>query len=257
MSDTNIDGRVQTGPCVDCSTPATRDLSLFDSDDNIDSRFARILVNLPLRCDECDARIVAEREAEEADREARHAETQHYLRVKGSELPSALLRVDLDRLDQAHCADAVAAARYWALRGGGLMLTGPFGTGKTTIAAGALRLALERRHGRWTSAPLLMARLGSGLGSDERDRTLRMLTGTTALVIDDLDKTRPTEYGAEQIFLAVDGAVTSDRALLITTNLGLGQLAAKWPPPFGEAIVSRLAGYCNVVEVGGPDRRLA
>jgi hypothetical protein len=33
----------------------------------------------------------------------------------------------------------------------------------------------------------------------------------------------------------------------VTTNLGLGQLAAKWPAPFGEAIASRLAGYCKVV----------
>jgi DNA replication protein DnaC len=79
---------------------------------------------------------------------------------------------------------------------------------------------------------------------------LATLTGTSALVLDDLDKTRPTEYGAEQIFLAVDGAVTSGRALLVTTNLGLGQLAGKWPQPFGEAIASRLAGYCKVVYHG-------
>lgn len=219
--------------------------------------FGADLINrLPFRCPTCEAEKVAEWRAEDQAKADRAAASEHDQRVKASDLPRALLAVDLDTLDQNGCADAIASARYWALRGGGLLLTGPFGTGKTTVAAGALRLLLESRQGRWTSAPLLMAHLGSGFDSPQRARAMQTLQRSTALVLDDLDKTRPTEYGAEQIFLAVDQAVTSERPLLVTTNLALGQLAKKWPEPFGEAIASRLAGYCQVVEVTGQDRRL-
>jgi integrase len=63
--------------------------------------------------------------------------------------------------------------------------------------------------------------------------------------MDDLDKGRPTEYGAEQIFTAIDQRLTAGKALLVTSNLRLNELAGKWPEPFGGAIVDRLAGYCE------------
>ena len=239
---------VMTGQCVGCGTDVERQRA--------EGRFAHLVNELPFRCLRCEAVQVAEWEAEEAERAERASAQEHDRRIKASDLPAALLAVDLDSLDIAGCKDAIAAARYWALKGGGLMFTGKFGVGKTTVAAGALRLLLESKPGRWTSAPLLMAHLGSGFDSPQRARAMQTLQRSSALVLDDLDKTRPTEYGAEQIFLAVDGAVTSGRPLLVTTNLGLGQLAQKWPEPFGEAIASRLAGYCTVVEVTGRDRRL-
>lgn len=236
------------GPCVGCGAPCEREAATgFGAD---------VFNKMPLRCPGCDAAQSAEWAARDAARDKERADRERQARHANAGIPALLANIDLDTLDQAGCDDAIAAARYWAVKGGGLLFTGPFGVGKTTIAAGALRLALERRYGRWMSAPLMMARLGSGLDSLERKQTLSTLTGSSALVLDDLDKTRPTEYGAEQIFLVVDGAVTIGRPLLMTTNLGLGQLAAKWPAPFGEAIASRLAGYCELVEVKGADRRL-
>lgn len=237
-----------TGTCT-CGAPTKRERAT--------GRFAEEFNRMPIICDGCADRLRAEAEREEQrDRERRHAERiERRIRVAG--IPPALRSVDLDALAPTDgAADAIAAGRYWAGKGGGLLLTGPFGTGKTTIAAGALLLAAQRRDVRWLSAPLLMARLGSGLGTSQREQALDAITGREPLVLDDLDKTRPTEYGAEQIFLAVDGAVTSERALIVTTNLSLAQLAGKWPAPFGEAIASRLAGFCEVVRLGGADRRL-
>lgn len=240
--------QMTTGPCVGCGKPAEREtMTGFAAE-----RFNKF----PLRCSGCDAAQSAEWAARDAELEAERQKQAKRHRVSSADIPALLTGIDLDALDQTRCEDAINAARYWATKGGGLLLTGSIGVGKTTIAAGALRLTLEERFGRWMSAPLMMARLGSGLDSQERKQTLSTLTGSSALVLDDLDKTRPTEYGAEQIFLVVDGAVTSGRALLVTTNLGLGQLAAKWPAPFGEAIASRLAGYCEIVELKGADRRL-
>jgi DNA replication protein DnaC len=237
-----------TGKCCECGAAVTRQTAT--------GMGAAFLNRLPFQCEPCAERLEAEWEHEDRENERREREALARRRIE-TWLPRNLRRVDLDALDRAGCADAIDAARRWAHDRGGLLLTGPFGVGKTTIAAGALRLRFESgRSGCWISAPLLLARLGSGLGTRQREQTLDLLTGTMALVLDDLDKTRPTEYGAEQVFLAVDGAVTNDRPLLVTTNLSLGELAGKWPAPFGEAIASRLVGCCQVIELTGHDRRL-
>lgn len=152
---------------------------------------------------------------------------------------------------------AAEAARSWA-RGelAGLVLTGSVGVGKTRIAATAAWAHLDRAPLHWLSAPLLFARLGTGFGSRQRDEALEVLTSTTALVMDDLDKVRPTEYAAEQVFLAIDNRINEGATLLATTNLTLSGLAEKFPEPFGEAIASRLAGHCETFALHGVDRRL-
>lgn len=223
-----------------------------------DSIFARFANRVPVFCPACDERREREIQEERERLEARQAEHEARQRITGAGLPAGLRSVSLEGLDRDGCEQAIEHARRWAARElAGLMLTGPFGTGKTTIAAGALVKLLATHPGRWASAPMLMARLGSGLGSQQREWAIDLMEARRALVIDDLDKTRPTEYGAEQIFLAVDNAVTRGQQLLVTTNLSPDQLAAKWPAPYGDAIVSRLVGYCSTVVVDGADRRLA
>lgn len=237
-----------TGACTECGKPVERELATgFGAD---------LLNGLPFCCETCGDEISKRLDQEDRDAEHRQRQERAERRIR-RELPPQLQDIDLGTLDRAGCAAAIDAAATWALRGGGLVLAGPFGTGKTTIAAGALRARLLAGHvGYWTSAPLIMARLGSGFGTPQRDEAVSVLTGRGALVLDDLDKTRPTEYGAEQIFLAVDGAVTGRRPLLVTTNLSASELAARWPEPYGDAIASRLVGYCKVIRVEGPDRRL-
>jgi DNA replication protein DnaC len=217
-------------------------------------RIAEAMNAIPFVCDSC---IAADDEADrvraEHDRERAFAS-----RVNASGMPPALVQFEFERLDGHGLERALAAARQWASGElAGLLLTGSFGVGKTTIAAAALHAALRRGRGQWLSAPLLLARLGSGLGSQQRDQVMATLESPAALVLDDLDKTRPTEYGAEQVFLAIDTSVTIGRQLLVTTNLSLNELAEKWPEPFGDAITSRLAGYCQAINLTGPDRRLA
>lgn len=234
-----------TGPCVDCGAEVSRDLP-------DDERFERILRGVPLICDGC----VEVREAADEARRVREAEEARqqlaFARVRASGLPARhhhrLSTLGLD-------ARLLAAAASWVHDGRGLLLTGPVGVGKTTVAGAACFERLQQRPAVWTSAPLLFARLGTGLGSQQRDWALDLLAGRSALVLDDIDKARPTEYGAEQVFLAIDQRVEHEAPLLVTSNQAPSELAARWPEPYGEAIASRLVGYCATVRMDGADRR--
>lgn len=215
--------------------------------------FAQLSASLPAVCDECVARA-EQQDAERSEREtAERRAAEIAERVRRSGLP-AKHHLTVDALD--HPALVVGAARRWAQHGGGLLLTGRFGRGKTFVAGAAAFTRLQSRPVVWTSAPLLFARLGTGLGTEQRDWALQTLSGREALVLDDVDKARPTEYGAEQVFLAIDQRCEHETPLLVTTNLSVSGLADRWPEPYGEAIASRLAGYCEALRVEGSDRRL-
>lgn len=239
---------VEAIACVDCGTTIERELP--------EGALREFMLRIA-RCGSCTEKVAEDARQEEEQRAERAAVALQERRLAASELPAGLRGLTFDGLDPRGIERVVAAAKAWATSGGGLLLTGPVGVGKTTVAATACRAALEHRFCQWISAPLLFARLGSGLGSQQRDAALEVLTSVAALVLDDLDKARPTEYGAEHVFLAIDGRITNGSPLLVTTNLSLSELAAKFPEPYGEAIASRLAGYCQTVTLAGKDRRLA
>lgn len=234
--------------CEECNSPVTKERPV------VSGPLAALAAKLPIVCDRCVARMEAEdqrRHEADAERErtARIAE-----RVKRSGLPEKYHGLTLSKLD--HRSEILLELGSWHVNGGGLLLTGEIGRGKTTLAGAACWHRLQRKPVQWTSAPLLFARLGSGLGSEQRDQALGLLSGWQGLVLDDIDKARPTEYGAEQMFLAIDQRIEHEAPLLVTSNLAPSQLAEKWPEPYGPAIASRLVGYCKVVPVEGVDRRL-
>jgi DNA replication protein DnaC len=107
---------------------------------------------------------------------------------------------------------------------------------------------------RWLSVPVLFAHLGLSFDNRLHEAVVGTLAGSGALVLDDLDKTKPTEYAAQRIFTAVDQRVTAGAALAVTTNLGLDDLAAKWPEPSGAAMMDRLAS-CESYFLEGESRR--
>lgn len=260
----------QTGQCA-CGAAVTREIP--------EGRIGELIARTPFACDAC---IRQADEAEAADREAFHRDRQIRTvqrRLRESGIPAQHADLTLAAMDASR--EHVAVASTWVdrqptsrrtddflinddhdeivqPRGSGLMLSGPVGVGKTHLAAATTGSLIRRgviTH--WMSGPVLFARLSAGIGSDEHARVLRILTGPDALVLDDIDKTRPTAFGAENVFLAVDSRVSNLIPLLVTTNLGLDELANHWPEPFGEAIASRLAGYCRHVRMTGADRRIA
>ena len=192
-------------------------------------------------CESCEV-------AADVRREAERIENDRIDRMVGSRMPKALRGVGFDGFDP----ELVVVAEEWAAKGGGLCLTGPVGVGKTRLAAAACNLRFNRAGIRWISVARLMAQLRSGFGDDARAEASRIIAGTGAAVLDDLDKVNPSDYGREVLFAAIDGRVEAGSALLVTTNLPPSRIGET----LGDAIMSRLVGYCDVVQMAGRDRRL-
>jgi DNA replication protein DnaC len=169
---------------------------------------------------------------------------------------------------------AVEAAQAWArgeLRG--LCLTGDVGIGKSWLAAAAIADMIRRRAAedagadldeahedtprrfrpvRWVSVSNLMADLRRSFSDEDRARATKIVAGNGAIVLDDLDKVNPTDFGKEIVFSTLDARTASGAQVLVTTNLAPGELGKK----LGKAVMSRIAGECLVVQMVGPDRRV-
>lgn len=213
---------------------------------------------LPVYCEPClEADSAAEEAAERAERE--RVQLAERRRVAG--LPPKWASQTFDSLDEdGPRARAFELARGWA--GGdvaGLVLWGGVGKGKTAIAAAAANARLRIGYVRWLPVSELLLDLRMPFESPEYARAQRALDaarGKAALVLDDLDKLKPSEHAVQPLYVAVNGWIEAELPLLVTLNRNLDALASWMPDTFGDAIASRLAGYCKVREVAGRDRRI-
>lgn len=137
----------------------------------------------------------------------------------------------------------------------GLLLLGPVGPGKSTIA-GALALALgaPRRAKFWPVDALLKAIKDEyGTTNDARRRVLDAIDLCPVLVLDDLGVEKPsTEWSRGIIGALISSAYDSGKLLIITSNKSPQELADHLGDP---RLTSRLTQMLDVVEVDGPDRR--
>jgi DNA replication protein DnaC len=194
-------------------------------------------------CIDCERQVAEDQRRERRERFA----AEYPRRLKASRLPGALQAVDFP-------TDAPAAALAWGDgKVNGVCLTGGVGVGKTHIAAAATRYRLRMGHVRWVRVAQLMTQLRASFGDSAKEEAQAVIAGTGAVVLDDLDKVNPTEFGREVLFCAIDGRVQEGAPLLVTTNLPISEIAKR----LGEPIASRLAGYCEVVRMTGEDRRLS
>jgi len=199
-------------------------------------------VGTPGYCDKCLDTLWKEEEAEELRQ-------RYETRLDRSQLPENLRSISLP-------ADGLGEiAGRWAreeLAKPGLCLVGPVGVGKTYLAAAACWERLKRKGCLWVPVARLLTELHGGF-NEGREKASKIIAGTGAIVLDDLDKINPTEHGKSVIFAAVDGRVEAGVPLLVTTNLGLAEVEAK----LGDAVASRLMGHCEVLRLEGEDRRAA
>jgi len=151
-----------------------------------------------------------------------------------------------------------------------LIITGPVGTGKTLIAArSAYFLAREvrfsprwegdnffksRRSVRFISAPIILDELRRQFGKELRhDQTLEdLFVKPGILFLDDFDKINPTAWSCERLWIILNDRMVLGSPVCITSNLNLDQIDAK----YGDAIASRLANNCRLIELDGEDQRV-
>ena len=136
----------------------------------------------------------------------------------------------------------------------GLLFSGPEGVGKTHLAVGILKTRLAaNRQGVFATVPDLLDDLRRMVknGADN-DAAMTLLRKARLLILDDLDKGRPTEWAIERLFVLFNGRELDGTTMIVTTNTTTNaELVAR----LGAPIVSRLLGMCERVPMDGPDRR--
>lgn len=246
---TSVEGNLVKVECPECHREFTLDAGEEEFREGSLAHRIGVAMAGVMRCDEC---LVRNELAEQMAATARARES----RLSASNLPEPLRGFTFEEMfGTGRRAEVIEAAREWAEDKGssrGLCLYGGVGAGKTRLAATAAWTFLERQALSWVSVPVLVAQVGAAWDDADRKGAIRIITGKGPLVLDDLDKVKPSDWVRSQLFAAIDSRVQANRPLLVTTNLA----PAKLEEMFGEAITSRLIGHCRPMALPGPDYRM-
>ena len=136
------------------------------------------------------------------------------------------------------------------------------GTGKSyalhALTHRLCRLGVPCLYGRTVD---FLMQLRAAYDDDTQESERRVLSryiNVPVLLWDDLGKESfRTDWGPEKFYYVIDYRVRTNKPIIISTNFDLGEIEAKFGRDnFGPAIASRLAGFCEMWTLGGPDRRV-
>lgn len=195
----------------------------------------------------------------EGERTALHAE---YRRAMQSDLVSAWHNTGVPKrfYEVQPDRDGLAELEF----SGGLYLTGPKGTGKTTAACRILKAYVrENQSSGWVSARFLSVPdwLGSmrGVWGDQEEEAFQRASRCRLLVLDDIGKGKPTEWAIERLFRLVDDRYNGARPTIFTSQYDLGELGERCTvngdAETADAMVSRIYESCKGVVFDGEDLR--
>ena len=159
---------------------------------------------------------------------------------------------------------------------GGLLFTGPVGTGKTHLATATLRGILARGFdGRFVDVRELLKQLQASYGDHTIDATsiLNPVLSAPLLVLDEIGAARPTDWTADTVEHIINTRYNKDRATILTSNYAFRGPAAADARTTGDGyarpsmreetlgdrvgarVFSRLQEMVTLIEMRGDDYR--
>lgn len=137
----------------------------------------------------------------------------------------------------------------------GLMMIGPYGCGKTHLAAAILHQSAENGiPGMFVVAPDLLALIRSSYraGDGRADAIVDAAKNTPLLVLDDLGAEKASEWVKEQIYMLVNHRYEHMLPTVITTNNSGPELEKE----LGRRTLSRLAEMTVPIKISAGDYRM-
>lgn len=140
-------------------------------------------------------------------------------------------------------------------QGDGIRLTGPVGTGKTTLAMLICQAAITAgRSVAIYSLPGLLNEIRDTFGEDGANRHRRLLDRLNAvdlLHLDDVGAERQTDWALEELYVIVNSRYEQQKSITLTTNVSDHELREQ----VGERTASRLIEMCEQHQLVGDDMR--
>jgi DNA replication protein DnaC len=139
-----------------------------------------------------------------------------------------------------------------------LYLWGSCGVGKSHLASLIIReaIACDLLSIIQTEPSQMLRDINSALhqSAEAEERAINRFAKVSLLVLDDFGTEKITDYKLEKLFEVINGRDKAMKAgLVITSNYSVGQISSRLND---DRIVSRIAGLCRFVKVGGQDWRL-
>ncbi len=146
----------------------------------------------------------------------------------------------------------------------GLILVGSNGVGKTHIACSIANKLIENGipviYGTLIN---LLAELRNSYDTDNNIseiEIIKLYENVELLIIDDLGKEKPSEWGLEKLFTIINSRYENNLPVIITTNYNQNSLAQRLSIngeiETAKSIISRLYEMCYLVKIDDIDHRI-
>ena len=140
----------------------------------------------------------------------------------------------------------------------GIYFYGPVGTGKTYLLYGILRrlraIGSSPYHTSLWNVPNTLANLrkaysDGGGGEEEIDKEIKF---NEILLLDDFGAEKITEWNTEIMYRLINYRHENMLPTFFASNLSIEELAER----SGDRLASRIVESCDVIKIGGDDRRI-